>query len=215
MRRFRAALHALPLAVACACGGASPTPPQPTPTPCAAPTSPYAIGVAEWWIPAGSLAGSLYTDPQQALGAPNVGGFGPNNYTGFVSLGFGGHVTVDFGGCIKDGPGSDIRVYQAVSTEPVSVYVATSADGPYTLLTPFLQDCPGSPGNRLPDRRNAGWCDFDLASAGVSQARYVRVEDGELYPSQAGDTPSEGADLDAVQALATPVATGEPTLTER
>jgi hypothetical protein len=34
----------------------------------------------------------------------------------------------------------------------------------------------------------------------VTQARYVRVEDGELYPCP-GDTVSEGADLDAVQTL--------------
>jgi hypothetical protein len=34
----------------------------------------------------------------------------------------------------------------------------------------------------------------------VTQARYVRVEDGELFPCPGG-TRSEGADLDAVQAL--------------
>ncbi len=45
-----------------------------------------------------------------------------------------------------------------------------------------------------------GYCEFDLASSGVTRARYVRVEDAELYPCPCG-TPSEGADLDAVQAL--------------
>ena len=45
------------------------------------------------------------------------------------------------------------------------------------------------------------FCDFDLASAGVAETRYVRVEDAEIYPCPCG-TASEGADLDAVQALA-------------
>jgi hypothetical protein len=35
----------------------------------------------------------------------------------------------------------------------------------------------------------------------VRQARYVRVEDAEIYPCPCG-TESEGADLDAVQSLA-------------
>jgi hypothetical protein len=213
MRLRRAALHALPLLVACSCGDSGPTP-EPSPTPCAVPTSPYATSVVEWWIPSASLAGNLYNDAQQALGAPNVAGYGPNAYTGFVSLGFGGHVTVDLGGCVSDQPGNDIRVYQAVSGEPVTVYVAQDANGPYTQLAPFLADCPSNPANRLPDRKNAGYCDFDLSSAGVSKARYVRVEDGELYPAYLGDTTSEGADLDAVQSLSVPVADSGPTILE-
>ena len=52
-----------------------------------------------------------------------------------------------------------------------------------------------------------GYCDFDLATAGIAKARYVRVEDGELYPCP-GDTVSEGADLDAVQALGVATTTG-------
>ena len=41
----------------------------------------------------------------------------------------------------------------------------------------------------------------------MSQARYVRVEDAEIYPCPCG-TASEGADLDAVQALAISTAVG-------
>jgi hypothetical protein len=48
-----------------------------------------------------------------------------------------------------------------------------------------------------------GYCDFDFADAHVAEARYVRVEDGELWPCPGG-TRSEGADLDAVQVLGTP-----------
>ncbi len=197
MRLRRAAWNAVPLVAAIACGGPGSTDPTPTPTPCAPATSPYATAVSEWWIPASSLAENIYNDPQEALGAPDVAGFGPSSFTGFVSLGFGGHVTVDLGGCVSDLAGNDLRIYQAVSSEPLSVYVSTSPEGPFTLLHPYFQDC----GTRVPGERQKGYCDFDLASAGVREARYVRVEDAEIYPCPCG-TPSEGADLDAVQALA-------------
>jgi len=197
MRLRRAAWSAVPLLAAMACGESGPADPTPTPTPCAAATSPYATSVAGWWIPASSLAQNIYNDPQQAVGAPNAGGFGQFDYTGFVSLGFGGHVTVDLGGCITDRAGNDLRVYQAVSSEPLSVYVSTSPDGPFTLLQPYFQDC----GTRVPGDAVKKFCEFDLASAGVRQARYVRVEDAEIYPCPCG-TESEGADLDAVQSLA-------------
>jgi hypothetical protein len=197
MRPRRAAWNAVPLVAAIACGGPGSTGPTPTPTPCAAATSPYATAVTEWWIPASSLAQNIYNDPQEAVGAPNAAGFGPSNYTGFVSLGFGGHVTVDLGGCVADLSGNDLRIYQAVSSEPLSVYVSTSPEGPFTLLQPYFQDC----GSRVQGDPVKRFCEFDLASAGVREARYVRVEDAEIYPCPCG-TASEGADLDAVRALA-------------
>jgi hypothetical protein len=149
--------------------------------------------VSEWWIPRCSLDHNIYNDPQTALGPPDAAGFGPESYTGFISLGFGGRVTLDLGGCLRDHPGNDVRVFQAVSGEPVSVYVSASPDGPFTLL-----EARKSCGQRI----NAvqGYCDFDFASGQVAEARYVRVEDGELWPCPGG-TRSEGADLDAVQVL--------------
>ena len=206
MRMRRAVWRAVPLLAAMACGPTDPTPmptPTPGPTPCAPAVSPYAVAVAEWWIPASSLAQNIYNNPQEAVGAPNVGGFGPSDFTGFVSLGFGGHVTVDLGGCVTDIPGNDLRIYQAVSSEPLSVYVATSPDGPFTLLRPFFQDC----GTRVQGDAVKRQCEFDLASAAVRLARYVRVEDAEIFPCPCG-TESEGADLDAVQALALSTAVG-------
>jgi hypothetical protein len=149
--------------------------------------------VADWWVPRCSLEHNIYNDPQTALGPPDAAGFGPESYTGFISLGFGGRVTADLGGCLADRPGADLRVFQAVSSEPVSVYVSTSPDGPFTLLE-ARKGC----GERLDGVK--GYCDFDFATAGVTQARYVRVEDGELFPCPGG-TRTEGADLDAVQAL--------------
>ncbi|HSD28475.1 MAG TPA: hypothetical protein VLL75_14330 [Vicinamibacteria bacterium] len=188
-------LRLAPLALAVACGPADPSPsPSPTATdPCATAPSRYGAGIAGSWIPACSLAQDIYNDASKAVGPPDAAGSGPAAFTGFVSLGFGGHVTVDLGGCISDAPGPDIRVYQAVSSEPVSVYVSTLREGPFTLVE-ALKDC-GEPYAGI--QRH---CDVDLASGGVTRARYVRVEDGELFPCPGG-TVSEGADLDAVEAL--------------
>lgn len=199
MRPLRAVLHAAPLAAALACGSSGPPGgPSPTapPTPCARPTQPWAASVVEAWIPASSLAQNIYNNPEEALGPANAGGRGPSGFTGFVSLGFGGHVTVDLGGCIADQPGNDLRIWQAVSGEPLSVYVSAAPEGPFTLLPPFFQEC----GTRHPNGGSRGYCEFDLAGSNVPQVRYVRVEDAEIYPCPCG-TPSEGADLDAVQAL--------------
>jgi hypothetical protein len=186
------------LLAAAACGtstpGPSPSPtPSQTPDACTAAASVYAKVVVDSWIPACSLAKNIYNDPQAALGPSDAAGSGPLNFTGFVSLGFGGHVTLDMGGCLTDQPGNDLRVYQAVSSEPLSVYVSLSPSGPFQLL-----EARRSCGERINAIR--GYCDFDLATGGVTRARYVRVEDGELFPCPGG-TVSEGADLDAVQAL--------------
>lgn len=179
---------------ATACGGGGPVPsPSPSVDACTGTPSAYAQKVTEWWVPSCSLAQNIFNDPQVALGPPDAAGTGPDRYTGFISLGFGGHVTLDMGGCINDRPGPDLRVYQAVSNEPVSVYVSSSPQGPFTLV-----EARKACGERID--RVKGYCDFDLATGGVSQARYVRVEDGELFPCPGG-TVSEGADLDAVQVL--------------
>jgi hypothetical protein len=194
------------LLLASACGPTTPSPSpspttSPTPNACATAPSAYAKAVVDWWIPACSLAQNAYNDPQKALGPPDATDANPG-YTGFISLGFGGRVTVDLGGCISDRAGPDLRIYQAVASEPLSVYVSLSPDGPFTLI-----EARKSCGERID--RVKGYCDVDIASGGVTQARYVRVEDGELFPCP-GDTTSEGADLDAVQALgvATTAASG-------
>jgi len=177
-------------------GGGDPQPsPTPTATPsfCTAPPAAYGQSVTEWWLPNCDVNRNLYNNPNEALGPPNAGGIGPNNYRGFVSLGMGGFVIVDLGGCIEDMPGNDLRVHQAISLEPVSVYVAASPSGPYTLI-----------GARVPCGQRAAACEFDLAAGGVSRARYVKVQDGELFPCP-NDSKSAGADVDSVQAIAVPV----------
>ena len=164
------------------------------PVACTGTPSAYAKAVVDSWLPACSLAQDIYNDPQAALGPPDAAGSGPVSYSGFVSLGFGGRVTVDLGGCLNDRPGHDIRVYQAVSSEPVTVYASAVARRPVRAPRGALKAC-GTPFKGI-----QGYCEFDLASAGLTQARYVRVEDGELFPCPGG-TKTEGADLDAVQAL--------------
>jgi len=189
----RAWLRPVPFLLAVACGPTSPSPSPSPPNTCVGTPSTYARAVSDWWVPRCSLEQDIFNDPQTVLGPPDAAGFGPVSYTGFISLGFGGRVTLDLGGCLVDRPGDDLRVFQAVSGEPVSVYVSPSPDGPFTLL-----EARKACGNRVDAVK--GYCDFDLATAGVTQARYVRVEDGELFPCPGG-TKSEGADLDAVQAL--------------
>jgi hypothetical protein len=157
---------------------------------------PYAKSVVSWFLTACSLAQNVYNDPSEVLGPPNATGFGPFNYQGFFSLGEGGWVVVDMQACATDGPGADLRVFQAVGSEPVTVYAAGSPDGPFLLLASRVP-C----GQRIPGNQTVRYCDFDLAAAGVLEARYFKVEDGELYPCERAETPSEGADIDAVQIL--------------
>jgi hypothetical protein len=156
----------------------------------------YAVSVVDWWLPGCSLQHNGYNDPQQVLGPPdavNLGG--KDNYQGMMSLGQGGYVTVDMGASAIDGPGGDIRVFQTTAREPVTVYASTSAQGPFTLIG-LRYDC-GSRSQGL----FSNHCDFDLHDGGLAEARYFRVEDGEIYPCLAGGTITEGADIDAVQIL--------------
>jgi hypothetical protein len=157
----------------------------------------YAQAVVDWWLPRCSLDSNRYNDPEEVLGPPdavNLGGV--DNYLGFMSLGQGGYVTVDVG-TFTDGPGPDVRVYQTVSGagEPVSLYAASSPQGPFTrvgLRIPCGERSPGLFSNH---------CDFDLAAAGIPSARYLKIEDGEIFPCLARGTVSEGADIDAIQIL--------------
>jgi hypothetical protein len=162
---------------------------------CAAGVDPYAKSVVEWFVPACNLAQNIYNDPLDVLGPPDGGGVGPLMFFGFLSLGRQGHVTVDMEGCAQDLPGDDVRVYQFVGQEPVTLYAAGSPSGPFQLLGNRV-----SCGTRVPGFPQRRYCDFDLGAAEVQEARYFKIEDGELFPCP-GDTVSEGADIDAVEIL--------------
>ncbi len=156
------------------------------PVECGLTEDPYAKSVEGFWVPAVCFANNIYNDPEEVLGPPDAGGTGPDNFFGWLSLGNGGWVDVDMVGCAVNGEGRDVRVYQAVSGEPVTLFASSSPDGPWVLVE-YRNTCRGR-------------CGFDLGDAGIEEARYFRVQDGELFPCP-GDTVSEGADIDAVQIL--------------
>ncbi len=156
----------------------------------------YATAVVDWWLPQCTLDHNGYNDPQQVLGAPDAVDLGgKDHYRGFMSLGQAGYVTVDMGASAIDGPGADVRVFQTVSREPVTLYAATSPKGPFTLVG-LRVSC----GVRTPGVYSFH-CDFDLHDAGVAEARYFKVEDGEIYPCLKGSTITEGPDIDAIEIL--------------
>jgi hypothetical protein len=159
-------------------------------------TGTYAQSVVDWWLPRCTLEHNGYNDPQQVLGPPDAVSLGAKDrYRGFMSLGQGGYVTVDMGASVPDGPGPDVRVYQTVSSEPVTLYAATSPQGPFVLMG-LRVSC----GVRTP-HVYSNHCDFDLHDAGLAEARYFKIEDGEIYPCLQGGTITEGADIDAIQIL--------------
>jgi hypothetical protein len=156
----------------------------------------HAVAVVDWWLPQCTLDHNGYNDPQQVVGPPDALSLGiKDQYKGFMSLGQGGFVTVDLGLTVIDGPGADVRVFQSVSNEPVTLYAAGKPAGPFVLVglrTPCGVRSPGLFSNH---------CDFDLHDAAIAEARYLKIEDGEIYPCLKGGTITEGADIDAVQIL--------------
>jgi hypothetical protein len=155
----------------------------------------YAKAVVDWWLPACSLEHNIYNDPREVLGPPDAGGTAPDHFHGFMSLGEKGYVTVDMQGCMADGPGFDIRVFQSVSKEPVTLYASGDAGGPFQLIESRKQ-C----GEILPGVWSH-YCDFDLSRTELKEARYIKIEDGEVFPCERGTTVTEGADIDAIQIL--------------
>jgi len=161
---------------------------------CLAAADPFAKRVVDWWISECSLEHDIYNDPEELLGPPDSSGHGPDQYTGFVSLGEGGYVTVDMEACAVDAPGPDVRVYQRASAEPVTLYAAGQPEGPFVLIE------SRKPCGEAIEGTRSGMCEFDLALGEVQEARYLRIEDGELFPCP-GTTVTEGADIDAVELL--------------
>jgi hypothetical protein len=155
----------------------------------------FAHAVLDWWVCGCAFAHNSYSDPSEVLGAPNAENLGEKDlYSGMMSLGQGGWVVVDMGRPIVDGPGPDIRVYQTTSSEPVTVYASDSPTGPFKLVG-LMRVCG------IPSDVFSNHCDFDLGNSGMASARYLRVEDGEIYPCLAGTTLTEGADIDSVASL--------------
>lgn len=162
---------------------------------CISGRDPYAKTVVDWFVPACSLAQNRYNDPQAVLGPPDAGGKAPDQYFGFMSLGEKGYVTVDMEACAVDQAGADVRIFQTTSKEPVTLYASGAPNGPWELLE-SRKPC----GDLLPGVYSR-YCEFDLAAAGIEEARYFKIEDGEHYPCELGTTVTEGADIDSIQIL--------------
>ena len=66
-----------------------------------------------------------------------------------------------------------------------------------------IQRCCGPPTTPLPTGvgHRSGFCDFDLADAEMQDARYFKIEDGEIHPCAEAGTDTEGADIDAIEIL--------------
>jgi hypothetical protein len=77
----------------------------------------------------------------------------------------------------------------------VTLYGST-APGAFTLIG-LGSTAASTPGFENPERH----CDFDLRGTGLAEARYLKVEDGEIYPCLSGGTITEGADIDAIEIL--------------
>lgn len=119
----------------------------------------------------------IFTDPEEALGPPDA----VIPYRGFYSLDFGGELVVEMGATIVDQSGYDIRVYEFVSEEFIEVLAGASESGPWVSLG--VQLCPE-------------YCDFDLATGGVSYARFIKVRD--LWSPQGACHETSGADIDSI-----------------
>jgi hypothetical protein len=158
--------------------------------------------------------------PGVVLGPPTGGGCCAGSLD-VLSLGNGGEIVLAFDVEIVDGPGPDLVVFENAfesAGDPTNVVaepaeVAVSVDGvtwtawPCTATTFPYGTCAGwRPVYATPetpidprDPAKAGGDPFDLATIGVSRARFVRIRDmnGRLPAAP----PTAGFDLDAVAVL--------------
>ena len=139
----------------------------------------YAYRVVSNQIPSYPSIGS-YPDETYTPGA-----IGPPDSICY-SLGRGGWIILDMGDTIFNGSGPDFRIWESGGTpEGYSASVGPSMDGPWTGLG-----------------MATGTHAFDLGTASVPKARYVRIlDDGDGSISM----PDAGFDLDAVELLTPPL----------
>ncbi len=164
--------------------------------------------------------------PDIILGPPEAGPAGAGG-TDVVSLGCGGQITLFFAGAgVPDGPGPDLLVFEnafavgdGTFAEPARVLVSDDGEDwrafPCDLEGEALRGCAGvtpvlassASGIDPTDPQKAGGDAFDLATLGLSRARYVRLIDlGDVYDPDGPwcSGPSAGFDLDALAAVHAP-----------
>ena len=184
------------------------------------PGAPHAIGAIAYAPGAGGGFGAEAL-PDVVLGAPRGSGLRMGS-TDVLSLGSGGSITLELGAAAIDGEGADFLVFEnpfRIGGSPTNVYVEpalveVSVDGTAwnafpcdPALSPFA-GCAGlSPvlaniDTNMLDSRDpliAGGDAFDLATIGVSRARFVRITDGGRGRVDGAGT--DGFDLDAISVI--------------
>lgn len=168
----------------------------------------------------GPSAGFGQSEMPDIVYGPPVGAGEYAGSTDVVSLGVGGQICVEFEDVtIVDGPGVDFVVFENPFIIDGSnlLYdelgeVSVSADGvnfvtfPCTQTGPPYTGCAGwnpvysnpSDGIQASDLTHAGGDPFDLATVGLTEARYVCVRDLQTQPPV---SPKAGFDLDAMIAI--------------
>jgi len=182
-----------------------------------APGAPFAISVvARTPGPGGGFGEDAL--PDVVLGAPRGAGLSSGSRD-VLSLGTGGSITLALGVAVVDGPGADFVVFEnpfRILGSPTNVFVepghvAVSDDGetwvefpcdgrtaPYRGCAGLLPVLANVDTNALDPRdpSAAGGDAFDLASVGVTRARFVRITDAGGGRMDGAGT--DGFDLDAI-----------------
>lgn len=186
-------------------------------TPCADSVASYVVGTN------GGFQSELL--PGIAIGPP----YGAGSFEGsldVVSLGDNGSITLAFDdNRIVNGPGVDFRVFENPFVNEVSGQtfaevgiVSASADGVNFIPFPYnastfaglagVTPVYSAPGNGIDPRSpDAGGDGFDLATIGLSSARFVRIQDpGAAIPDPGNAFPvtgpgKSGFDIDAIVAV--------------
>ncbi|MES2966750.1 MAG: hypothetical protein V4668_03110, partial [Patescibacteria group bacterium] len=139
------------------------------------------------------------TNPIKALGAPQSAGLpfdNPSPLSEFFSLGFNANVNATSGGSVVleftnnyvvDGPGNDLRMYEitggtSYGVEKVKIEVSQNGISWFPVASSVDRDA-----------------EADLATSGLSWARYVRLTDVSVRADFPND--ADGYDLDALSAL--------------
>jgi len=156
--------------------GGTPPPPPPGGTP-------FADRVVTFQP--GAEAKREFGDPSKALGPPDWRN-NPFYACGCVQLGIGGSLTLEFtDNEIRDGPGDDLRIYGDLANDEF-VRVEVSADGV----------------NYRSFGLTGEMASLDLATVGLSSAKFIRITDDGSREQSGG--PSPGAEIDAVASLPAP-----------
>jgi len=156
--------------------GGTPPPPPPGGTP-------FADRVVTFQP--GAEAKREFSDPSKALGPPDWRN-NPFYACGCVQLGIGGSLTLEFtDNEIRDGPGDDLRIYGDLANDEF-VRVEVSADGV----------------NYRSFGLTGEMASLDLATVGLSSAKFIRITDDGSREQSGG--PSPGAEIDAVASLPAP-----------